>query len=374
MSKLHSSADEMRRIVKSDMHQLFSRFHRNYLEPASKSIEDVLDEAEIERQLEESYGGTLQFHTKTHEQFGLDLSQYVYQPIAAIIEECRARQNQDDQAQDVTDSNEALQDINQLGDESIRCLLAELEGVSQEHAVIEQPLDATLQLVTVDESAAENQVVYVVEEQAVYLAEEEAAVDAPEGNTSVAEKGMARHCSPDCIFPTSWAIRLHLAFSTMDPTGTADELCTAMAQFEDCDKCQPNLRCAFNDLDTCTNGLRLMMALMVHFQHMRTVIRRYYEIRQSFLWLRDMKDALENSDLKRLLDLIKHPNLNTSLRGRIEESISRDEESVHSQAALLSNPHFEVIIDNFNKGIRDFRLIPCEVCERLYRQSEVCAL
>uniref|UniRef100_A0A914W3E2 DUF6570 domain-containing protein n=1 Tax=Plectus sambesii TaxID=2011161 RepID=A0A914W3E2_9BILA len=44
---------------------------------------------------------------------------------------------------------------------------------------------------------------------------------------------------------------------------------------------------------------------------------------------------------------------------------------IASMVALLSNPHFEVIIDNFNKGIRDFRFIPCKVCERLYRQSEL---
>uniref|UniRef100_A0A914X0K6 DUF6570 domain-containing protein n=1 Tax=Plectus sambesii TaxID=2011161 RepID=A0A914X0K6_9BILA len=367
VAKLHSTAEEMSRIVKSDMHQMFRRFHKNYLKPASESIKDAVDEADIERKLVQSYGGSLQFHTKTHELFGLDLDQFTYQPIATIIDECQAGQNEnDDQEQDVVDSDEALAELDQLGEESIRCLLAELEAVSQEHAVVEQPLDATLQ-----ENASKSEAVYVVEEQAVYRAEEEATVDAPEGNASVQTQGMARHCSPDCAFPTNWATRLHSALLKLNSNGTAEDLCNAIAQFEDCTECQPHLRCIISDLDTCTNGLRLLIAAMVHFQHLRTVIRRYYEIRQSFIWLRDMKDALENSDLERLMALIKNPNLNAKLRERIDESVRREEGSAHSQEALFCNRHFRSIIREFEKGIRNFRVDPCQVCDRLFQESEL---
>uniref|UniRef100_A0A914UH81 Uncharacterized protein n=1 Tax=Plectus sambesii TaxID=2011161 RepID=A0A914UH81_9BILA len=90
MAKLYSTADEMRRVVQSDLHVMLQRFYKNNVLPASESVIDVENEVDRARKLAEMYGGRLQFHTRTHELFGIDFGQFIFRPIAEIVADIKA--------------------------------------------------------------------------------------------------------------------------------------------------------------------------------------------------------------------------------------------------------------------------------------------
>uniref|UniRef100_A0A914XIB8 DUF6570 domain-containing protein n=1 Tax=Plectus sambesii TaxID=2011161 RepID=A0A914XIB8_9BILA len=321
--------------------------------PASESVIDVENEVDRARKLAELYGGQLQFHTRTHELFGIDFGQFIFRTIAEIVADIKAELKERD-AVDQPDTQDG-----DTTDDILDSLIAELgEGFffdkvvdlidDEQNGAAAADQEANEQQATID-STGEPAIIGVL------VANPEVDRDAEKAET------WARRCSADCIIPAQWATRLHAGFLRIDPGGTAKDICRAMDEFERCVRCSSEKRCDVGSLDKCTNTLNLLCATMVHFQHLRTVLRRYYELRQSFVWLRSVDKAVEHGDVVVLTELINKPNLHKNLRSRIAESVEREEKSLHSEDAILRNDHYRSMIDAFEEAIRNFRAYPCEI-------------
>uniref|UniRef100_A0A914WXD3 Uncharacterized protein n=1 Tax=Plectus sambesii TaxID=2011161 RepID=A0A914WXD3_9BILA len=351
MAKLYSTADEMRRIVQSDLHVMLQRFYKNNVLPASESVIDVENEVDWARKLAVLYGGQLQFHTRTHELFGIDFGQFIFHPIAEIVADIKAELKERD-AVDEPDTQDG-----DTTDDILGSLIAKLgEGFFFDQ-VVDLINDEQNGAAAADQEASEQQAtIGATGEPAIIgvsVANPEADRDADKAET------WARRCSADCIIPAQWATRLHAGFLRIDPGGTAEDICRAMDEFERCARCSSEKRCDVGLLDKCTNTLNLLCTTIVHFQHLRTVLRQYYKLRQSFVWLRSVDKAVEDGDVVVLTELINKPNLHKNLRSRIAESVEREEKSLHSEGAILRNDHYRSMIDDFEEAIRNFRAYPC---------------
>lgn len=95
-------------------------------------------------------------------------------------------------------------------------------------------------------------------------------------------------CDDKCEIPLNWAIDLHIALSKLNPEKELHLLQNALIKFENCQQCEDDyINCENNE--TCSDKLRLLLKLMPHYQHIRTLVRRIYSINSSQFYFKKDK-------------------------------------------------------------------------------------
>jgi hypothetical protein len=111
-------------------------------------------------------------------------------------------------------------------------------------------------------------------------------------NISGQKSVSARTCDSTCNVSKLWSLDLHMSLSKLNPELELFDLQNSIVQFEHCSKCFKNEypSCVGKK---CNDHLKLINALVPHYQHMRTLSRRIYEIRQLNIWLLQIDEALK---------------------------------------------------------------------------------
>jgi hypothetical protein len=399
----------MKKIVEIDILRVLRLMYSTHIAPAIECILDADNVDEREERLAKVYG-RLQFHVKSDELQTTDISQHIYRSITQVIDEIRGKQPVMDDGQNPTafdgeTTTVPIAETNCAGDgqddgergailcDELQSLLGELGepcSVDAHIVVTEPPAENAAELAVIEH---EPQVIAAAStgEQPLAFTVEENIEGANDPEKSVT---WARQCSNDCntAIPAFWATRLHAAMLQLKDASKADDcdqnqkprtsskadklatrandVCTVMEQLDSCVLCKTGRRCC--DAKSCTSIVRFLFLLRVHFQRLRTIARLIYQLRQSFIWLRDVTQAVEKRDVGRLLELFEEPNLNATLRTRIKQSIRREEdEKIHSEDAIMQNSIYRRMIRECEKGFNDFNKFFCAVCDQLRKQKQV---
>jgi hypothetical protein len=83
-----------------------------------------------------------------------------------------------------------------------------------------------------------------------------------------------------------------MSLSKLNPELELFDLQKSVVQFEHCSKCFKNEYPSFVG-KKCNDHLKLINALVPHYQYMLTLSRRIYEIRQLNIWLLQIDEALK---------------------------------------------------------------------------------
>lgn len=128
-----------------------------------------------------------------------------------------------------------------------------------------------------------------------------------------------RKCNASCIIPLNWACKLLNSFKHINDKLDLAQLKLSILDFENCKKCNQYKTNGCQLIDFCDNKLRLLQYLSPHYQRIRTILRRIYEIRSLNLWLCKFDEIIRNGYLVDLKSIIKE----TTQMVKIENSFQR---------------------------------------------------
>ena len=169
----------------------------------------------------------------------------------------------------------------------------------------------------------------------------------------------ARRCDDNCIFPTRWATKVHRKINSFDPDQhDILEIQRNVMMFEHCDRCLSSFGKGC-DVNSCTDGLRILRAVQPHSPRIRSLIRRIYAVRRINNWLLRVDECLNIGDYNDLRRLI-HKELDEENKQQkigdteVEGNGIDEKEIVASKIGVNGN--------DFEKAISDHILTACSVC------------
>lgn len=112
-------------------------------------------------------------------------------------------------------------------------------------------------------------------------------------------------CNSSCSIPLDWAHKLYNSFCKIDPRLDLLELQANLIDLESCHKCSKLKTKGCNLIEFCDDTVRLLLHVSPHFQLLRTIIRRIYEIREINIWLMSIDDILDRGSLNQLENIIR---------------------------------------------------------------------
>jgi len=144
------------------------------------------------------------------------------------------------------------------------------------------------------------------------------------GGAAAAEKppAMYRHCDSQCATPPLWATRLHHALATFHRDQSFCKLQNAIMEFESCDQCRPTEYPHCDLGDDCTDLLKMLRRTQPHFQLLRTVVRRFYELRQCNNWIIECDLALSSGSWPALEKFFTEDSLPSAVREEVSHKFA----------------------------------------------------
>lgn len=170
-----------------------------------------------------------------------------------------------------------------------------------------------------------------------------------------------RLCDVSCNIPFNWGIRLYESLSKIDETLSIEELQVAIIEFEYCKSCSKNTEFC-NKKNNCTDYIKFLLNLSPHYQKIRTIIRRVYEIRSLNNMLLTINNVIKNGSIKQLESLLSEASMST----KSDLSLSN---SGYSENQLLNKN--KTMIQKFKKElISKMDVIECGCCHQMLPRKE----
>lgn len=178
----------------------------------------------------------------------------------------------------------------------------------------------------------------------------------------------ARQCSKHCVLPNNWASKL---VDSLIPLAKADsdELFNHIQSIEACQYCSTIRGCV--NLDDCENVLRILLDISVHGSNLRTIRRRYYDIRRLARWIKLYNLAVHQGSMAELIEVCtKEPVARQFNRGDISELFSQaDGLSIHHQTQLTAM--YGDQIERCRRAFNEHEVFGCYSCYMLFRENQV---
>jgi len=193
-----------------------------------------------------------------------------------------------------------------------------------------------------------------------------------------------RQCNTSCNIPLNWACKLFNSFKEINDKLDFDQLKLSIVNFENCKKCNQYKTNGCQIIEFCDNKLKLLQNLSPHYQKIRTILRRIYEIRSLNLWLCRFDEIIKNGDLLDFKSLIQSTpqmvNIKFVLKCFlfnyfnvfIKKILNRPENNI-SETDIYKN--FQDCIESFNKDLSSKSdVIECECCHQMIPKKLTCVI
>ena len=95
--------------------------------------------------------------------------------------------------------------------------------------------------------------------------------------SSFKSKYQIKKCNETCHLPLNWARKLYFAFAKMDDNLEIGELHATIIDLETCERCLRMKGKHCDVMEYCEDKIKLLLYLSLHYQKIRTIIRRIYD-------------------------------------------------------------------------------------------------
>jgi ATP-dependent DNA helicase PIF1 len=184
-------------------------------------------------------------------------------------------------------------------------------------------------------------------------------------NCTIDNKPLLVGCNQSCIISIDWATRLFAFFSRLSRAKSYSNMREAFIQLELCTKCNGDYNKCSNSL-TCEDLLFTLNVTATHYQHLRTIIRRLYEIRALNIYIIQLEYKASIGELsKYFLDIsVKESN------DEDESIISYGQRSqMNIEEFILQNERLKKIQKEFKAELQKrLDILPCFTCKKLYQR------
>lgn len=177
---------------------------------------------------------------------------------------------------------------------------------------------------------------------------------------------LGRYCDKNCQIPDYWATNLFIKLKKLVPSYHLINFQKNFILFETCTECYKLNDCPLRD--ECKDNIKLLINLSSHYQDLRSLTRRIYEIRQIIIMLIEIDEAFANKNLNAILKITK---------------ISIDDNNMPTNGPEPENnfyisydkAYFEALENDFHKELRK-KLIyfECVSCKRLINPDKLIRL
>ena len=130
-----------------------------------------------------------------------------------------------------------------------------------------------------------------------------------------------------------WASKLHVLISRLNNDDLFINIQDNLIEIENCDNCFNNKIC--QKIETFSDVFNILNILSPHYQRIRTLRRRMYEIRSLNIWLMQLENVLDEGDLS---------NLEIFLNNRIEKVIFK----LYLAFSICKKADFQVKLADFD--------------------------
>jgi hypothetical protein len=115
-------------------------------------------------------------------------------------------------------------------------------------------------------------------------------------------------------------------------------------------------------LNTCNDKVKLLLLLSPHYQKIRTLIRRIYDIRSSNVWLMKLNDVIKNGTINQIADIVISVDKTfKSHQSTTNSSLSEDD--------ILKN-NWDIVV-KFKKDLaRKTDVIECACCHQMLPRKD----
>jgi len=115
---------------------------------------------------------------------------------------------------------------------------------------------------------------------------------------------LVRKCDSNCKFAKHWATKLHNSLRNLDPIKNFNFIQRDILDLEYCNKCFEETYPECEAREKCKDIIKLLRDLAPHFQHIRSLLRRIYNIRSINIWLSKLDEIYYEGDYARLKKFI----------------------------------------------------------------------
>lgn len=176
---------------------------------------------------------------------------------------------------------------------------------------------------------------------------------------------LTRSCNSNCIIPQYWATNLYNNFKTIQPVFDLKFMQNNIFNLEYCNVCSNPEQVQCTDVQNCTDTINVLNYLSIHYQHIRTITRKLYRIRQLNLLLHDIDNALFSRDLNSLSNLT---NFNCT-------DLMIDMNKYTKTQVCKDYKKCEILKKNYEKELnKKLCLIKCIVCNRMLENDKLTTL
>ena len=190
-------------------------------------------------------------------------------------------------------------------------------------------------------------------------------------NEPMSKPLMGRKCNFTCEIPENWAMRVYKTLQFFKPVYEFKNLQNNILQFETCKNCmksfQMNGTKQCNNITSCLDNIRYLNSLDKHYQGLRTISRKIYEIRSILLNL----IKLENSLLEEPLEFI---NAHTKFESYFEGTTNAANNETNLSNTIVRPqfiPQIQAFRDDLKKKLEYF---PCIVCYKKFNKINLVTL
>ena len=113
---------------------------------------------------------------------------------------------------------------------------------------------------------------------------------------------LTRPCDQECQIPKFWATRILNEFHKLKPTLSIDELNERFLEFESCEGCNGDYNKCTLGLN-CNDNLQFLNKIAIHYQHLRTVVRKFYHIRSILIAIFQCNEKISMENLLDIPDI-----------------------------------------------------------------------
>ena len=103
----------------------------------------------------------------------------------------------------------------------------------------------------------------------------------------------------------NWGLQVFKAISSIKVDMNITELQEAIVRLENCKKCSKMKANGCRTIEFCTDLFRVLLNISPHYQRLRTLLRRLYEIRSLNIWLLKCDTVLNSNSLEKLEEFVQ---------------------------------------------------------------------
>jgi len=182
------------------------------------------------------------------------------------------------------------------------------------------------------------------------------------------KKLFGRYCDQFCDIPQLWANNLFCSFKTIAPVYNFKLLQQNLLEFEICPECigDENRQC--NSIKKCRDNVRVMKNLSEHYQHLRSIVRAFYLIRQVNITIMQIDKYLLEGNYLELASI-------TAFKTNTTEQLVKSKIKLIVNSQQLDHSRLNVMFDAIQKDLNiTLPTFQCVSCNRMLNKPQVRAL